>query len=141
MKIAIINSKIDIAGCNIRRHLLKRLGRADINDDVRITFGNHSLRFIETEEKLIYQNGLDKRTDCDLIIFISRHSSQNPMPALTVHTTGNYGKAMLGGNDRELATAAPAMPPITIGRKRDSSPVRNAPMPTRRQIIGFSATS
>ena len=109
MKIAIINSKIDIAGCNIRRHLLKRLGRADINDDVRITFGNHSLRFLETEEKLIYQNGLDKRTDCDLIIFISRHSSQNPMPALTVHTTGNYGKAMLGGNDRELATAAPAM--------------------------------
>ena len=109
MKIAIINSKIDIAGCNIRRHLLKRLGRADINDDVRITFGNHSLRFIETEEKLIYQNGLDKRTDCDLIIFISRHSSQNPTPALTVHTTGNYGKAMLGGNDRELATAAPAM--------------------------------
>ncbi|MBQ4415277.1 MAG: D-tyrosyl-tRNA(Tyr) deacylase [Methanomicrobium sp.] len=109
MKIAIINSKIDIAGCNIRRHLLKRLCREDAGCEDTITFGDHKLRFLETEEKLIYQNGLDERTDCDLIIFISRHYSQNPTPALTVHTTGNYGTAMLGGNDRELATAAPAM--------------------------------
>ena len=126
MKIAIINSKIDIAGCNIRRHLLKRLCTKDAGREGRggkeesdngidagiedtIAFGEHKLLFLEADERLIYENGLDERTNCDLIIFISRHSSQNPTPALTVHTTGNYGKAMLGGNDRELATAAPAM--------------------------------
>ncbi|MBQ3718993.1 MAG: D-tyrosyl-tRNA(Tyr) deacylase [Methanomicrobium sp.] len=126
MKIAIINSKIDIAGCNIRRHLLKRLCTKDADGEGRggkegtdkgidagiedtIAFGDHKLLFLEADERLIYENGLDERTDCDLIIFISRHYSQNPTPALTVHTTGNYGKAMLGGNDRELATAAPAM--------------------------------
>ncbi len=109
MKIAIINSKTDIAGCNIRKHLLNLLERDEAVSDERINFGSHTLQFLEAEDRLIYEIDLDKRTNCDLIIFISRHTSQNPTPALTVHTTGNYGKAMLGGNDYELATAAPEM--------------------------------
>ncbi len=109
MKIAIINSKTDIAGCNIRKHLLKRLGKEAIGESETVAFKSHTLLFLQAEDRLIYEKGLDERTDCDLIMFISRHTSRNPTPALTVHATGNYGKAMLGGNDRELATAAPAM--------------------------------
>ena len=43
------------------------------------------------------------------MIFLSRHSSVNPVPVLTVHVTGNYRDAELGGSSRTLAPAAPAM--------------------------------
>ncbi|MDD4300818.1 MAG: D-aminoacyl-tRNA deacylase, partial [Methanomicrobium sp.] len=109
MKIAIINSKIDPAGVNIRQHLLEKLGVDETVVEKTVKYYSHTLCFFETEGRLIYESSLDCRLDADLIIFISRHSGQNPMPALTVHVTGNYGTAMLGGDDKELAQSAPAL--------------------------------
>ncbi|WFN35985.1 D-tyrosyl-tRNA(Tyr) deacylase [Methanomicrobium antiquum] len=107
MKIAIINSKTDPAGVNIREHLLSKLNLSE-NDSKKYTrYFSHELIFYEAEERLIYQSSIDSAFDSDLIIFISRHSSQNPVPALTVHVTGNYGTAMLGGSDKELACSSP----------------------------------
>ena len=104
MRIALINSKEDAAGVNIRDHLWALLagsGRWPLAD-------HHTLTFHEIQGRLIYRDRIDEEVDADLLIFISRHSSAQPTPALTVHVTGNYGAADLGGEPGALAPAAPA---------------------------------
>ena len=105
MLIALVSSAMDPAGTAIRKKLLSMLGTEGPED---IGYGGHTLRFFETKDRLIYEKNLNERTGADLIIFISRHTSKNPFPALTVHVTGNYGDAALGGEPRSLAAAAPA---------------------------------
>ncbi|HNX17314.1 MAG TPA: D-aminoacyl-tRNA deacylase [Methanoregula sp.] len=105
MKIALVNSRQDIAGCNIRRHIeqcLAALGGAG-------PAGDRTYEFFEVEGRLIHAEGVDAGIDADLVIFLSRHSSVNPVPVLTVHVTGNYNSADLGGTSRTLPPAAPAM--------------------------------
>ena len=104
MRIALINSKQDVAGVNIRdrlQEILSEGGRWPLAD-------RHTLTFHEVDGRLISQDRIDEEVDCDLIIFISRHSSAQPTPALTVHVTGNYDTADLGGEPGTLAPAAPA---------------------------------
>ncbi|MGB4757807.1 MAG: D-aminoacyl-tRNA deacylase, partial [Candidatus Methanoculleus thermohydrogenotrophicum] len=104
MRIALIHSKQDVAGVNIRHHLESLLAAGERWPLAE----NHTLAFHEVDGRLIYQDRIDEEIDSDLIIFISRHSSAQPMPALTVHVTGNYDTADLGGEPGALAPAAPA---------------------------------
>ncbi|MCE5298925.1 MAG: D-tyrosyl-tRNA(Tyr) deacylase [Methanoregulaceae archaeon] len=68
---------------------------------------HHKLVFHEVSARLIFQDHIDDELDADLIIFLSRHSSENPFPVLTVHVTGNIGPARLGGITGSLAVASP----------------------------------
>ena len=99
MKIAFVNSRLDPAGMNIRRHLEELLAGTLPT--------SHHFTFIETEHRLIYERGIDARAGADLIVFISRHTSIQPVPTLTVHVTGNIGAAAYGGDPGSLARAAP----------------------------------
>ena len=119
MLIAIVSSSLDPAGVAIRKSLLSMLG-TDGSED--IIYGGHKLRFFETENRLIYENNLDERTGADLIIFISRHTSKNPFPALTVHVTGNYSDAALGGEPWSLAAAAPRWMHAVINQLNKRAP-------------------
>ncbi len=103
MRIALVSSRQDPAGAHIRRHLLELLNRAGPWPLAE----RHDLAFHEVEGRLIEQDRIDEEIGADLIIFVSRHSSRQPIPALTVHVTGNYGAAELGGEARSLAPAAP----------------------------------
>ena len=67
----------------------------------------HELVFHEATTRLIFLDHIDDELDADLIIFLSRHSSENPLPVLTVHVTGNIGHANLGGIAGSLAVASP----------------------------------
>ena len=103
MRIALINSREDVAGVNIRDHLRTLLaegGSWPLAD-------HHTLTFHEVAGRLIYLDRIDQKVDADLIIFISRHASVQPAPCLTVHVTGNYDTADLGGEPGMLAPAAP----------------------------------
>ncbi|MDO9550411.1 MAG: D-aminoacyl-tRNA deacylase [Methanoregula sp.] len=111
MKVALVNSRQDKAGVNIRHHI-EQLLAAD--PDGRWQEQGRTYEFFEVEERLIHTKGVDERFDSDLVIFLSRHSSVNPVPVLTVHVTGNFGVAELGGSDRILAPAAPAMMQATL---------------------------
>ncbi len=75
---------------------------------------DRSYEFIEVEERLIHAEHVDHRVDADLVIFLSRHSSVHPVPVLTVHVTGNFRTADLGGAPRTLAPAAPGMMQATL---------------------------
>ena len=102
MKVALIHSRQDPAGCNIRRNIEAALAG-------RSACGDRTYEFVETEGRLIHAEGIDRGIDADLIVFISRHASKNPVPVLTVHVTGNLQEAELGGSPRTLPPAAPAM--------------------------------
>lgn len=110
MKIAFISSLLDAAGQNIRNHLVQLL---DANGTGWCGQGQ-AYEFIEFGGRLIHAEGIDTKTDADLVIFISRHSSTKPVPVLTVHVTGNFRDAELGGTARKLAPAAPAMMQATL---------------------------
>jgi D-aminoacyl-tRNA deacylase len=109
MKIAFVSSLQDKAGQNIRHHLVQLLDAGGPEWPE-----GRSYEFIDVEGRLIHAVGIDRKIDADLVIFISRHSSVNPVPVLTVHITGNYRDAELGGTARTLAPAATAMMQATL---------------------------
>ena len=109
MKIAFVSSLQDKAGKNIR-HCLQQL--LDV-DHTGLPEGR-TYEFLEVDGRLIHAEEIDRKTDADLVTFISRHSSTNPVPVLTVHITGNFREAELGGTDRTLAPAATAMMQATL---------------------------
>ena len=106
MIIDIVNSDSDPAGRNIRAaidDLLKNPpeGGFPLFRGNEVTFHTVSGRIIHAEKTAV-------NPDADLIIVVSRHSSVNPVPVLTVHPAGNFGTAGLGGRDRELGLTHPA---------------------------------
>jgi D-aminoacyl-tRNA deacylase len=104
MEIAVINSRQDPAGVNIRWHLRALMGNPE--GEV-VSYGGHRFHFREVAGRLIYEDRIDRDINADLILFISRHTSIKPVPTLTVHVTGNFGPAQLGGEPGALARAAP----------------------------------
>ncbi|MGB9176367.1 MAG: D-aminoacyl-tRNA deacylase, partial [Methanoregula sp.] len=118
MKIAFVSSRQDKAGENIRHHITRLLDA----DGTRLRERGRSYEFIEVDGRLIHAEGIDKKTDADLVIFISRHSSVNPVPVLTVHITGNFREAELGGTARTLAPAATAMMQATLRELKKHGP-------------------
>jgi len=110
MRIALVNSRQDRAGINIRHHIEELLATPDTGWQVP----GRTYEFIGRDERLIHTENVDAGLDADLVIFLSRHASVNPVPVLTVHVTGNYGAAELGGSPRTLAPAAPAMMQATL---------------------------
>ncbi len=117
MEIALVSSRLDKAGGNIRHHLAQLLDA----DGTGLPEGR-SFEFIDIDGRLIHAEGIDKKTDADLVIFISRHSSVNPVPVLTVHITGNFREAELGGTARTLAPAATAMMQATLRELKKHCP-------------------
>ena len=101
MKIALISSATDPAGRNIHRHIHTLL------DAGTYTRPGREYQHIVVDGRLIFEDGIDRSLDADLIIFLSRHASVNPVPVLTVHVTGNFSGAELGGVQGSLAPAAP----------------------------------
>jgi D-aminoacyl-tRNA deacylase len=105
MRIALVNSRQDKAGLNIRHHIENLL--ADPAGGWQQP--GYQYEFFDTPDRLIHAEGIDRGMDADLIIFISRHASVNPIPVLTVHVTGNYRAAELGGTPETLPPANPVM--------------------------------
>ncbi|MBT8508193.1 hypothetical protein AZH53_07215 [Methanomicrobiaceae archaeon CYW5] len=106
---------------NIRDHLLHEMGLDEVPEGA-VPFAGHHVRFIGAKGRLIHEEGLDARAAADLIIFISRHTSKNPVRALTVHVTGNFRDAALGGAPRQLARAAPEWMHAVLLRLAASAP-------------------
>ncbi|MCD6384005.1 MAG: D-tyrosyl-tRNA(Tyr) deacylase, partial [Thermoplasmata archaeon] len=104
----------DIASINIRDRLIE-MGEGEVVGDVE---GYPHYRFpgfdlITLRGEHLYRNDLDSVFDrynpggYKLLVILSRHSSQTRIPTLTVHPTGNFGKALYGGVDHTLSTSAP----------------------------------
>ncbi len=110
-KISIVVSKTDPAGLNIAEHLIKKFDFKQTEKQ----FNFNSVYFFSSEktlfelvfinQKQVFADYLNE-LDSDLIVFASKHSSKTKKPCLTVHSTGNFSKAELGGKTRTLSLAS-----------------------------------
>ena len=94
----LISSQQDPAGSRIHKEIHRLL-------EENPGLGDH-LEHLMVPERLIYLDGPSLPTYADQILFLSRHSSKQPRPVMTVHVTGNFGTADFGGEDKTLTPAA-----------------------------------
>ena len=63
------------------------------------------LPFQEVNTRSIFSEHLDKHVKGEILIFATTHRSAQGVQSLTVHFPGNFGKADLGGKEKELCIA------------------------------------
>jgi D-aminoacyl-tRNA deacylase len=110
--ILIVASNTDIASLNIKQQILKYHSFWEIkktfqrNPVYSKQIGGQEVILVTlNDESVRAQNLPEDFPNVDLIVFISRHSSQSCRPTLSVHTTGNFGDSELGGRPRKLSVA------------------------------------
>lgn len=110
MQTAIIASKKDIAGMNIRDSMLNLFNFKEIEDkfDDNPVFEleeDNEIKLYTTESVQIHAENIDKKIQADLFIFTSRHSAVSGLKTLSCHPIGNFGKAEFGGKENKLCIA------------------------------------
>ncbi len=111
MQYAIIVSEQCPAGLNVKECLLELYDFKETS-----SFDNHPLYSYKDNVKLytikemhIYAENLNNRIDADFFIFATTHKSAKGVHSLSCHVPGNWGKAELGGRDREVCVAPALM--------------------------------
>ena len=111
-KKTIIVSKEDIGGMNIYSRLLENFDFRETGKEYKENPFYESkkaeLKLVLIDSLHIFSEHLDELS-AEFIIFASRHSSKSGKPTLSVHPVGNWGKAELGGKDRELGKSSAAL--------------------------------
>ena len=111
MNIAIISYSKDKASINIKENIVNNFDfnesdeKFDNNNIFQTTIDNDIIKLYTINSEHIYTDGLDRKIDADLFIFISKHSAVEGRPSLTCHPIGNFGKAEKGGREKTLCTA------------------------------------
>ncbi|MDR1991932.1 MAG: hypothetical protein LBQ98_00265 [Nitrososphaerota archaeon] len=114
--ILLVYSLLDIAGVNIAQQILKQ----HVFKKSSVTYKNSPLytakinncqvTLVALQDEVVYAQYLQKDfPDADLVVFLSRHSSQSGKPTLTVHTPGNFADAEFGGVPKTLSVAPAAV--------------------------------
>ena len=107
-KTTILCSAADQASMNIRENLI---ALRDWEHDGEV-YESNRFRIVTVEKLHIFCDHIDSELEkrglpTDMIIFASKHKSDNGQRLFSAHFTGNVGDAKFGGNPRELAPAAP----------------------------------
>ncbi len=113
--ILIVASNKDTASLNIKQQILNHYS---FNKTAAATFQQNPIYTADingknltlvtlSEESVNAQNLPESFPEAKLIVFISRHSSASGKPTLSVHPTGNFAEAGLGGLPRTVS-ASPA---------------------------------
>jgi len=102
MKYAVVVSKKDPAGMNIKEQLLLKY-KFKLNADNNYVLNDIGL--FEIEEESIYADDVEKIAWADFIVFATKHKSSAGKNSLSVHIPGNWSEAKLGGKDRRLCVA------------------------------------
>jgi D-aminoacyl-tRNA deacylase len=110
--ILLVSSNKDIASQTIKQQILKHY----IFHETKATYLQNPVYAADVNEKKVTlitlnedcisaQNLPEKFPEAELIVFISRHSSQSAKPTLTVHSPGNFGAAELGGLPKNVSVS------------------------------------
>lgn len=110
MQAAIISSKKDTAGMNIKDSLLDLFNFKETEEkfDSNPVFEleeNDKIKLYATESVQIHAENIDKKINADLFLFASRHSASSGLKTLSCHPIGNFGKAEFGGKEGKLCIA------------------------------------
>ncbi len=110
--ILLVHSTRDIAGVNIAENMLKLYPFTKTKQSYQenpvyaAEINRKQISFITLNQEAVNAQYLqDDFPNAELIVFISRHSSQSGTPTLSVHTPGNFGDAGLGGLPRAISVS------------------------------------
>lgn len=93
----------DLAGHNMARHLSQGMS---MDGDVLL---GQDYDLVEIPTPAIQADWLESKYQYGSYIFLSKHAAKSGMLALTCHTTGNFARAEMGGQDRQVAVPYPGM--------------------------------
>ena len=99
MEFALVASRKDLAGMNIRENLLNNYPFKDKDNHQEL----NNIKVYTIDEDSINADNIE--VEADVIIFMTRHRSAAGTPSLSVHIPGNWGKAELGGKENSLCIA------------------------------------
>jgi len=110
--ILLVHSARDIAGVNIVKHVLQQYPfnetsqRFQENPVYHTEISGKQVEFVTLKEEAVNAQTLPENfPNAQLIVFLSRHSSQSGTPTLSVHTPGNLDNAELGGLPRSVSVS------------------------------------
>ena len=110
--ILLVHSSRDIAGVNIAKSILQNFPFTKTNQTFQENpvyhaqiNGNQVTYITLNEEAVNAQNLPENFPNAELVVFLSRHSSQSGTPTLSVHTPGNFAAAELGGLPRSVSVS------------------------------------
>jgi D-aminoacyl-tRNA deacylase len=108
----LVHSNRDIAGRNIAQSTLQHYPFKKTSQEhcgipiYAAEIGGKRIISVTLEEEAVNAQTLPEAfPNAELIVFISRHSSQSGTPTLSVHTPGNIGEAELGGLPRTVSVS------------------------------------
>ncbi len=107
MKIAIIVSKKDPAGMNIKQCLLELYSFKETEDkfDDNPVFELDNTKLYTVNNGSVHCENIDQKINADLFIFATKHQSVSGIHSLCVHSPGNWSKADFGGEDNKLCVS------------------------------------
>lgn len=120
----ILASREDPASMSMARYLLDKVEFNPPEDsDGLYTHGDYVFSYIG--EKHLYLKDFNSIVDGNAsrvedVIFLSKHSSRADIKSLTVHPTGNFSDAMLGGEPEHLSMSDPAKMSSALRAMSDS---------------------
>ncbi len=107
-KYTLVCSRNDLASTTISRCLIEKYGFLSNTDSTFYSASYPNIVLHISENNLLYMDNLDEKyPDTFSFIFLSQHRSQANIPALTCHSTGNFGKNTFGGEEKELGICYP----------------------------------
>lgn len=111
MKRLIVKCEADVSSVNIVDALVSQGGWEPAGDDGRCKYLRRGDDMVmDLPDLHIYVDGVDDMAAAmgfvpDVVVFPSEHTAASGMPALTVHTVGNYNEAKIGGRPGTLVPA------------------------------------
>ncbi len=110
--ILLVASSQDAAGTNIAKHVLQHFPFNDTNHAFQektvflAEIAGKKVTYVTLKEEAVNAQNLPQHfPNLELIVFLSRHSSQSGTPTLSVHTPGNFAAAELGGLPKTLSVS------------------------------------
>jgi D-aminoacyl-tRNA deacylase len=110
--ILLAHSSLDAAGVNIAQKVLDLYSFTKIAETYHnspvysLNINGRDVTYVTLKEESVNAQYLqDDFPKAELVVFLSRHSSQSAKPTLTVHAPGNFADAQLGGLPRSISIA------------------------------------
>ena len=110
--ILLVASNKDPAGTNIAKYILQHYpfqeteSKFQENPVYTAKIADKQVTHVTLSEEAVNAQTLPETfPNAELIVFVSRHSSQSGKPTLSVHTPGNFAAAELGGLPRCVSVA------------------------------------
>ncbi len=119
-EVIFLSSELDEASTNIKKKLIENYNFVEQGTfNNRPLYVRENITILTIDSESIHFDTLEDIVDAKLIIVLSRHTSQNNIPTLSAHFTGNWGsKNDYGGQPRTLSIAPASRLKVALNTMR-----------------------